>query len=143
MKKHKNRRMIVGGLTACLLATGYFALSVASATSADARSWSRGGSFVGPRGTTTWQRSGSCSGGVCARSGSVTGPGGRSATRAGSVTRNGNSWDRNVSATGRNGGTWSRDGGGSCSGGRCTYGGTVTGPNGNSRTYHGSFGRLP
>ncbi len=57
------------------------------AAEAEARSWSRGGSVTGPRGTTTWQRSGDCAGGTCTRSRTVTGP-------------NGGTWERH------RGGTW-------------------------------------
>jgi hypothetical protein len=76
------------------------------------RSWSRSGSFTGPQGTTTWQRSGSCADGVCSGNRSVTGP---------------------------NGGTVSR--GATCGNGTCTYGGTATGPGGNSTTRGGTFRR--
>jgi hypothetical protein len=88
-------------------------LGMAMMTEAQAwgRSWSRGGSVTGPRGTTTWQRSGSCANGVCSRNRSATGPYG------GSVSR-----------------------GATCGGGTCTYGGTATGPRGNSATWGGSFG---
>jgi hypothetical protein len=135
------RRTMMAGLTACLVATGYLAIS-AMASPVDA--WSRQGSVTGPRGgTTTWERSGSCSGGTCTRSGSVTGPGGNTVTRETTVTRNGNSWERDVKVTGPNGGTWTRDGHGSCSGGTCTFGGTVTGPRGNTGTYSGTSGPAP
>jgi hypothetical protein len=64
-------------------------------------------------------------------------------TRETTVTRNGNSWERDVKVTGPNGGTWTRDGHGSCSGGTCTFGGTVTGPRGNTGTYSGTSGPAP
>jgi len=69
------RRTMMAGLTACLVATGTLAISALLATPADA--WSRKGAVTGPRGgTTTWERSGSCEGGTCTRSKSVTGPAG-------------------------------------------------------------------
>ena len=81
-------------------------LSMALVAEAEARgrSWNAGGSVTGPRGgTTTWQRSGQCSGGTCTRSGTATGPGG--GTRSWEQTR-------------------------ACSGGSCTSQGSYTGPGG-------------
>ncbi len=73
-----HRRTMMAGLTACLAVTGSLAVSAMLATPADA--WSRKGSVTGPRGgTTTWERSGSCEGGTCTRSKSVTGPAGQHA----------------------------------------------------------------
>jgi hypothetical protein len=120
-------------------------LSMGLITEAEARgrSWNGGGSFKGPYGgVTTWQRSGQCSGGTCTGSKTTTGPGGRTWTRERSVTGTGNGgWTSNGKATGPRGGSWTRSGGGSCAGGTCTYGGTVTGPNGNTGSYSGSFTR--
>jgi len=93
---------------ACTAALG---MAMVAEAQAEGRSWSRGGSVTGPRGTTAWQRSGSCANGTCTRSRSATGP---------------------------NGGTISRSG--SCGNGACTYGGSATGPHGNSVTWGGSAG---
>jgi hypothetical protein len=43
-----------------------------------------------------------------------------------------------VNVTAPNGATWTRNGAGSCAGGVCNFGGTVTGPRGNTGTYGGS-----
>ena len=114
-----HRRMMMAGLTACLAGTGFLVGSALLATQAEAgeRSWNR--------------------------TGTVTGPGGKTVTREATVTRDGNSWQRDVTVTGPNGGTWTRHGQGSCSGGVCTYGGTVTGPRGNTGTYSGTSGPSP
>jgi hypothetical protein len=74
-------------------------LAIATVTSASA--WERSGSVSGPRGTNTLSAQGNCSGGSCARSATVTGAYGRTATRNGS---------------------------GSCSGGSCSGNRTTTGP---------------
>jgi hypothetical protein len=120
-------------------------LSMGLVTDAEARmrSWSGSGSFKGPNGgTTTWQRSGQCSGGSCTGTKTTTGPNGNTWTRERSVTGNGNGgWTSTGKLTGPNGGTVTRNGGGSCAGGTCNYGGTVTGPNGNTGSYSGSFSR--
>jgi hypothetical protein len=54
------------------------------------------------------------------------------------IARTGNGWEREVNVTAPNGATWTRDGAGSCAGGVCNFGGTVTGPRGNTGTYGGS-----
>lgn len=87
-------------------------LAIATVTSASA--WERNGSISGPRGTNTLSAQGSCSGGSCARSATVTGAAGRTATRNGS---------------------------GSCSGGSCSGSRTTTGPAGNSVKRSGSISR--
>jgi hypothetical protein len=110
---------------------------------ADAEAGSRSGTFVGPRGgVTTWQRQTTCGGGTCTRSGSITGPAGNTWSREGSVTRTGpGSWQSNATVTGPNGGTYRRQGGGTCAGATCAYGGTVTGPYGGTGTYSGTVTR--
>jgi hypothetical protein len=115
-------------------------LSMAAVTEADAggRAWSRGGSFTGPRGTTTWERSGECGGDTCTRSRTLTGPYGGTVTRGGSVNRDG-SWDRDARATGPYGRTWEKESGGACANGTCSFGGTVTGPRGGTGTHYGAF----
>ena len=114
-------------------------MATLSAAEAGGRAWNRGGSYTGPHGTTSWQRSGACEGGTCARSRTVTGPHGGSVTREGTVSRDG-TWARDVTVTGRNGRTWEKQGHGACADGLCSYGGTVTGPRGNTRSYDGTFG---
>lgn len=104
---------IAGFGVAALLA----AAAMAPPADAAGRSWSRSGSYTGPAGRTrSWDASRTCSGGSCTNHRSYTGPAGN---------------------------TWSRDGSGTCSGGTCTYGGTVTGPRGNTGTYSGSITRNP
>lgn len=74
----------------------------------DANAWSRSGSTTGPGGrTASHSGSGSCSGGSCSSSQTATGP------RGNSVTRNGQT---------------------SCSDGSCSGSATYTGPNGRSAT---------
>ncbi len=52
----------------------------------DANAWSRSSSFTGPRGTSSVQAQGSCSGGACNRTITRTGPYGGSVTHSGSTT---------------------------------------------------------
>jgi len=61
------------------------ALSVAVVADADAGS--RSGSITGPRGTTTFSGSRSCSGGTCSGSGTATGPRGGTVSYNSTVTR--------------------------------------------------------
>ena len=61
-------------------------LTVAAA--ADASAWTRSGTASGPRGTSSFQASGSCANGSCSRTATRTGPAGNSYTRQGTVTRN-------------------------------------------------------
>lgn len=89
--------------------------AVVCAMPADAggRSWNRGGTVTGPGGNSaTWQRSGHCEGGSCSRSGSYTGPAG--------YTR---SWERDRT----------------CSGGTCTVDGSYTGRAGNTWSRHSTI----
>lgn len=84
------------------------ALVLMAASVSNAHAWSRSGSTTGPRGKSVSSSSnGSCSGGSCSRSGSVTGPRGGTAATSGKTN---------------------------CSGGACTHTGNVTGPNGGSVT---------
>ena len=62
------------------------ALTVAAV--ADASAWTRSGTATGPRGTSSFQASGSCANGSCSRSATRTGPAGNSYTRQSTVTRN-------------------------------------------------------
>ena len=91
-----------------------FAGALSAAAIVDANAGSRSGSISGPRGTTTFAGSRSCSGGACSSQGSVTGP---------------------------YGATISHQGSSSCSGGTCSGSGTVTGPRGGSVTYNGTVTR--
>ncbi len=97
------------------LISGSLAALLCVATLTPANAWTRNGSVTTARGTYTGSASGSCAGGTCSRSASVTGPYGGTASRSGSVTR-----------TGTNGYAYSR---------------TTTGPNGNSVTRSGSVTR--
>ena len=83
-------------------------VTLSTAAAVDANAWTRTGSVTGPRGTTTFGRSGSCAGGACSWQGGGTGPAGRS---------------------------WSRSGSASCSDGSCTRQSQGTGPRGNSYSY--------
>jgi hypothetical protein len=63
------------------------ALLVTSIAAAEARSWNRSGTNIGPRGTSSYGVTGQCSGGTCTRNATRTGPYGNTATRTGTVTR--------------------------------------------------------
>lgn len=102
------KAILVSGALAVLL-------SVAAVSQADA--WTRSGSVTTARGTYTGSASGSCAGGTCSRSGSVTGPNGNTVSRSGSVTRTGPY--------------------------RYSYTRTTTGPNGNSVTRSGAVATYP
>jgi hypothetical protein len=74
-----------------------------------AGAWEQSGSVTTPKGTWTGSRSAGCADGTCSRSGSVTGPQGRTASRQGQVTRNApGQWSGSRSATGWNGRAYSR-----------------------------------
>jgi hypothetical protein len=99
--------VIFAAIVAALLAV------VLSAMPADAggRSWSRDGTVTGPGGNSaTWQRSGHCEGGSCTRGGSYTGPAGY--TRSWEHSRDCANGTCSVegSYTGRAGNTWTRSG---------------------------------
>ncbi|WP_315797545.1 hypothetical protein [Bradyrhizobium sp. SZCCHNRI3043] len=96
------------------IATFLLVAVLSAAAAVDANAWTRSGSVAGPRGTTSFGGSGSCSGGACAWQGGGTGPAGRS---------------------------WSRSGSASCSDGSCTRQGQGTGPRGNSYSYSRTFTR--
>ena len=100
---------------ALVSATLAFALGLSAVTPADA--WTRSGSITTRRGTYTGNFSGSCGGGTCSRSGSITGPNGGTVSRSGSVTRTGPY--------------------------RYSYSRTTTGPNGNSVTRGGTVAVYP
>ncbi len=89
-----------------LVIVGTFAASVAT----EAKEWKRQGSVHTPKGTYTTQGSGSCAGGVCARSGSTTGPNGKSVSTSGNVARTDNGVTGTRTVTGPNGGSVTRSG---------------------------------
>jgi len=60
-----------------------------AATASQASAWTRSGSLSTAQGTYSRSVSGSCAGGTCARSATITGPNGRSVSRSGSITRTG------------------------------------------------------
>ena len=99
-----NKIFTASALTA-VLAFGAFA---------EAHAWERNGTVTGPRGTSTFSGSGSCSGGTCTRERSRTGAYGRTVTRQGERT---------------------------CANGTCTGSRTTTGPNGQTVTRQGSISR--
>lgn len=102
------KAILISGALAALLST-------AAASQADA--WTRSGSVTTARGTYTGSASGSCAGGICSRSRTVTGPNGNSVSRSGSVSRTGPY--------------------------RYSYSRTTTGPNGNSVTRSGAVAAYP
>lgn len=81
---------------------------------ADANAWERKGSVTGPRGTSTVESSGNCTGASCSRQVTRTNPFGQSATREGE---------------------------GSCENGTCSGARTTTGPRGQKVTREGSISR--
>ncbi|HTQ81957.1 MAG TPA: hypothetical protein VMI47_01710 [Pseudolabrys sp.] len=85
------------------------ALSLAAVSAANA--WTRSGSVTTARGTYYGGASGSCGGGSCSRSGSVTGPYGGTVSRSGSITRTGpDSYSYSRTTTGPNGNSVTRGG---------------------------------
>ncbi|MFA6265544.1 MAG: hypothetical protein WC670_07510 [Pseudolabrys sp.] len=94
-----------------LLLTTLFAAAVGTAFVSEAGAWTRSGSVTTARGTYTGQASGSCAGGTCTRSRSVTGPNGKTVSRTGSATRTGPYRYRYTrTTTGPNGGSVTRSG---------------------------------
>ncbi|MGQ9365857.1 hypothetical protein [Azospirillum sp. A39] len=87
-------------------------LCLAGATGAQA--WERNRSLTGPRGTATFDASGSCADGRCSRAVTRTGPAGRTASRQGSA---------------------------GCQDGTCSGTRTTTGPAGATVTRQGSISR--
>lgn len=83
-------------------------------TAFEVKAWTCSGTMIGPRGTTTFQGSGSCANGSC---------------------------NHSVTRTGPYGGTMSREGSASCSGGICTGSRTTTGPRGHTVTRQGTVTR--
>src|SRR5258707_11830593 len=76
-----------------------------AATAADASAWTRHTTVNTWRGTYTVNAAGGCSGGVCSRTRTVTGPYGGTVTRSGSVLRTGpNQYSYQGSVTGPYGG---------------------------------------
>lgn len=87
---------------------------LALGSAADASAWERKGSFTGPRGTSTVEGSGNCSGGACSR---------------------------NVTKSGPLGNSVSREGSRSCANGICSGNRATTGPGGRSFNRTGSISR--
>jgi len=54
---------------------------------ADANAWTRSATSTGPRGTSSFNATGSCSGGSCTRDATRTGPNGNTYTRQSTVSR--------------------------------------------------------
>ena len=90
-----------------MIAVSTLAAAFSLAAAGEAGAWQRSGSVTGPRGTTTYGGSGSCSGGSC-------------------------SWQRG--GTGPHGYSWGYSGAGTCTDRTCSYSGTGTGSRG--RTYN-------
>src|SRR5262245_17810228 len=97
-----------------IVAIALAALPMAGAV-CDANAWRRTATVTTHRGTYTGTVTGSCGGGMCSRSASVTGPNGHTVSRSGSITRTGPF--------------------------RYAYTRTTTGPNGHSFTRSGWFRR--
>ena len=93
-----------------ILAAGAALMALACAYAAEARDWSHSGTVTTPRGTYTSQGAGSCANGMCERSGSTTGPNGKSVSSSGSITRTDNGYTYAREVTGPNGGTVSKSG---------------------------------
>jgi hypothetical protein len=78
---------------------------------AEAAAWTRNSTVTTPRGTYSHNVTGTCSGGACARSGSVTGPYGGTVSRTGTVTRTGpSSYSYSRTTTGPYGNSVTRSG---------------------------------
>jgi hypothetical protein len=89
---------------------GLSALLMIEAAS-EANAWTRTGSVTTQRGTYTRTVSGSCGGGTCSRTGSVTGPNDRTVSRSGTISRaGGRIYAYNRTTTGPYGGSVSRTG---------------------------------
>ena len=61
------------------------ALSLAAV--AEANAWTRSGTVTGPRGTSSFNVTGSCANGSCTRSATRTGPAGNTYTRQSTISR--------------------------------------------------------
>lgn len=78
---------------------------------AEASAWTRQGTVTTARGTYAVNGSGSCAGGTCSRTRTVTGPYGGTVTRSGSVTKTGpGQYQYSGTATGPYGRTVTRSG---------------------------------
>ncbi len=97
-----------------LIAMSALAAALSIGAAAEAGAWTRNGSASGPRGTSSMNAWGNCSGGTCSRGATRTGPYGNSMNSQGSVT---------------------------CANGTCNSSGQTTGPYGGSRSRSGSFSR--
>jgi hypothetical protein len=84
--------------------------SFAASVAVEAKEWKRQGSVTTQKGTYTTQGSGACAGQACSRSGSTTGPNGKSVTTSGSVARTDTGVTGTRTVTGPNGGTVTRGG---------------------------------
>lgn len=94
-----------------MLISGIVAATVGVASVSEANAWTRSGSVTTARGTYTGQASGTCAGGTCSRTRSVTGPNGNTVTRSGSATRTGPyRYSYTRTTTGPNGGSVTRSG---------------------------------
>ncbi len=94
-----------------VLITGFVAATFGLAAVTEANAWTRSGSVTTARGTYTGQASGTCAGGTCMRTRSVTGPNGKTVTQSGSATRTGpHRYRYTQTTTGPNGGSVTRSG---------------------------------
>jgi len=94
-----------------VLVSGIVAATLGLAAVTEANAWTRSGSVTTARGTYTGQASGTCAGGTCTRTRSVTGPNGKTVTQSGSATRTGPYRYRYTqTTTGPNGGSVTRSG---------------------------------
>jgi len=94
-----------------MLVSGFVAGTLGFAAVTEANAWTRNGSVTTARGTYTGQASGTCAGGTCTRTRSVTGPNGKTVTQSGSVTRTGpHRYRYTQTTTGPNGGSVTRSG---------------------------------
>ncbi|HWK96182.1 MAG TPA: hypothetical protein VNR39_12245 [Pseudolabrys sp.] len=94
-----------------MLVSGIVAATFVAAAVTEANAWTRNGSVTTARGTYTAHASGSCAGGTCTRTRSVTGPNGKTVTQSGSATRTGpHRYRYTQTTTGPNGGSVTRSG---------------------------------
>lgn len=97
-------------MKSALVIAAALAGTLAFAPAAEAGSWKRSSTTVGPYGG-VWNSNGggSCAGGVCNWSGTTVGPGGGVYTRSGQAVRTApGQWQVNSQATGPRGGTVTR-----------------------------------
>lgn len=119
------------------------AASFAASVAVEAKEWKRQGSVTTQKGTYSTQGSGACVGQACNRSGSTTGPNGKSVTTSGSVAKTDTGATGQRSIAGPNG----KSANSATTVTRTDTGATVTkqvtGPNGGTATRNGTITVTP